>query len=92
MAFCVWPCFQVKRNTHLSYLDYLATHVVSVNMLVNHVSACREKFILNGLQFALRDQPNVHYLLKSIRINRPTAGAKLLGYMWVSRGSVLLQP
>ena len=60
----------------LSYLEYLITQKVTANMLANHVSACRAKFIMNGLQFHLWYHPNVCYLLSSVKINRPITVAK----------------
>ena len=47
-------------------------------MLPNHVSACSAKFTMNGLQFALWAHPNVHYLVKSIRINKPAVIKNIL--------------
>ena len=65
--------YKVELNdSHiLSYLEYLITQGVSVNMLANNISACRAKFVMNGLHFALWDHPNVRYMLKSVKINRP---------------------
>ena len=60
----------------LSYLEYLATHGVSAHMLANHISACKAKFTMYGLQFYLWNHPNVHYLLKSVKINRPIVVTK----------------
>ena len=39
-------------------------------MLANHISACKAKFTMYGLQFHLWDHPNVKYFLKSVKINR----------------------
>ena len=74
VAFCVCVKLDISQLNvmHvLSYLEYLITQKVTANMLANHVSACRAKFIMNGLQFELWDHPNVRYLLRSVRINRP---------------------
>ena len=79
VAFCACANLDVNKLKvmHiLSYIEYLITHNVSVNMLSNHVSACRAKFIMNDLQYELWDYPNVCYLLKSARINRPIYVAK----------------
>ena len=74
VAFCVSAelnVFQLKQMHVLSYLEYLIIHGVSVHMLANHISACKAKFTMYGLQFHLWDHPNVRYLLKSVKINRP---------------------
>ena len=60
----------------LSYLEYLVIHGVSVHMLANHISTCKAKFTMYGLQFHLWDHPNVRYLLKSVKINRPIVVTK----------------
>ena len=63
--------FELNDSHILSYLEYLITQGVCVNMLANNISACRAKFVMNGLHFALWDHPNVRYMLKSVKINRP---------------------
>ena len=63
--------FELNYSHILSYLEYLITQGVSVNILANNISACRAKFVMNGPQFALWDHPNVRYMLKSVKINRP---------------------
>ena len=68
--------FELNVMHVLSYLEYLITQKVSANMLANHVSACRAKFVMNGLQFDLWDHPNVRYLLRSVKINRPITVTK----------------
>ena len=47
------------------------------HMLENHISACRAKFTMYGLQFGLWDHLNVRYLLKSFKINRPIVLSKM---------------
>ena len=62
VAFCVSAelnIFQLNQMHVLSYLDYLIIHGVSVHMLANHISACKAKFTMYGLQFHLWDHPNV---------------------------------
>ena len=79
VAFCVCAklnIFSLNEMHILSYLEYLATNGVSAHMLANHISACKAKFTMFGLQFPLWDHPNVRYLLKSIKINRPIAVTK----------------
>ena len=44
--------------------------------LANHVSACRAKCTMYGLQFVLWDHLNVSYLLKSMKIIRPIVVTK----------------
>ena len=61
---------ELNESHILSYLEYFITQGVSVNMLANNISACRAKFAMNGLHFALWDHPNVRYILKSVKINR----------------------
>ena len=74
VAFCVCAkmnVFKLNELHILSYLEYLIiTQGVSLNMLANNISACRAKFVMNGLYLALRDHSNVRYLLKSVKINR----------------------
>ena len=79
VAFCVCVklnIFQLNVMHVLSYIEYLITQKVTANMLANHVSACRAKFIMNDLQFDLWDHPNVRYLLRSVKINRPISVAR----------------
>ena len=79
MAFCLCVklnMFQLNVMHVLSYLEYLITQKVSANMLANHVSACRAKFIMNVLQFVLWEHPNMRYLLRSVKINRPISVTK----------------
>ena len=74
VAFCVCTklnMFELNDSHILSYLEYLITQGVSVNMLANNISACRAKFVMHGLHFPLWDHPNVRYMLKSVKINRP---------------------
>ena len=62
VAFCVCTklnMFELNDSHILSYLEYLITQGVSVNMLANNISACRAKFVMHGLHFPLWDHPNV---------------------------------
>ena len=44
--------------------------------MANHISACKAKFTMHGLQFHLWDHPNMRYLLKSVKTNRPIVVTK----------------
>ena len=79
VAFCVCArlnVFKLNKMHVLSYIEYLVMHGVSAHMLANHISACKAKFTMYGLQFHLWDHPNVRYLLKSVKINRSIEVAK----------------
>ena len=79
VAFCIAAelnVFQLNQMHVLCYLEYLVIHGVSVHMLANHISACKAKFTMYGLQFHLWDHPNVRYLLKSVKFNRPIVVTK----------------
>ena len=79
VAFCVCArlnVFELNQMHVLSYIEYLVMHRVSAHMLANHISACKAKFTMYGLQFHLWDHPNVRYLLKSVKINRSIAVTK----------------
>ena len=47
----------VSLVTILAYLEFLVKNNVSVNMVANHVSAIKAKFIMYDLQYAILDQP-----------------------------------
>ena len=49
--------FSLNEMHVLSYLEYLATNGVSAHKLANHISACKVKFTMFGLQFPLWDHP-----------------------------------
>ena len=73
MAFCVCANLSLVslEEMHIfSYVEYLIRQGVSAHMLANHISACKAKFTMYGLQFHLWDHPNVKYFLKSVKINR----------------------
>ena len=73
MAFCVCASlslFHLEKMHIFSYIEYLIIQGVSAHMLANHISACKAKFTMYGLQFHLWEHPNVRYLLKSVKINR----------------------
>ena len=79
VAFCIAAelnVFQLNQMHVLSYLEYLVIHGVSLHMLANHISACKAKFTMYGLQFHLWDHPNMRYLLKSVKTNRPIVVTK----------------
>ena len=55
----------------LSFLKYLVTNNVSLNMLANYISAAKANFTRLGLEYSLWDHPNVKCFLASSKINRP---------------------
>ena len=68
--------FQLEEMHIFSYVEYLIRQSISAHMLANHISVCKAKFTMYGLQFQLWDHPNVKYLLKSVKINRSIVVAK----------------
>ena len=54
--------------------EYLVRNNVSVNMVANHVSAIKTKFIMYDLDYAILDHPKVWYV--SLKINRPLSIVK----------------
>ena len=74
VAFCI--CINVEvscvSEVHLlAFLEYLVIKNVSANMLANYISANKAKFTILGLNYILWDHPNIKYLLRSVKINRP---------------------
>ena len=66
----------VSLVTILAYLEFLVKNSVSVNMVANHVSAIKAKFIMYDLQYAILDHPKVRYFIRSLKINRPLVQVK----------------
>ena len=62
--------------TILAYLEYLVRNNVSVNIVANHVSAIKPKFIMYDLDYAILDHPKVRYFIRSLKINRPLTVVK----------------
>ena len=76
VGFCLCLSLNISKITSddaLSYLEYLPTNNVSVNMIANHVSAVRANFVILGLSYHIWDHPSIKYFQKSIKINRPLA-------------------
>ena len=76
VGFCLCLSLNINEITSddaLSYLEYLATNNVSVNMIANHVSAVGANFVILGLSYHIWDHPSIRYFQKSLKINRPLA-------------------
>ena len=74
VAFCICAKFDVIHVTLqcvLAYLEFLARNNVSPNMVANHVSALKSKFIMYDLNYHLLEHPKIRYFVRSMKINRP---------------------
>ena len=79
VGFCVCSKMSlqsVSLVTILAYLEFLVKNNVSVNMVANHVSAIKAKFIMYDLQYVILDHPKVRYFIRSLKINRPLVQVK----------------
>ena len=55
----------------MAYLQYLVENNVSVNMMVNNVSALKASFIIYHLDHIMFQNPQIAYFKKALKINRP---------------------
>ena len=53
------------------FMQFLSENEVSVNMIANHLSAVKAKFIENGLDCAVFQDQIIKLYMKSLKINRP---------------------
>ena len=60
VGFCLCSKIMLQSVTLvniLAYLEFLVKNNVSVNMVANHVSAIKAKFIMFDLDYAILDHP-----------------------------------
>ena len=69
MSFCVFVNLDV--NGILAYLECLNFNKVSVNMIMNHLSAIKAKLVVLGLNPSPLDHKKIKYYLRALKLNRP---------------------
>ena len=79
LGFC--ECSKIRLQnvtlvTILAYLEFLVKSNVSVNMVANHMSAIKAKFIMFDLDYTMLDHSKVRYFIRSLIINRPLVVVK----------------
>ena len=79
IAFCVYmrvAMCDVHVGILLAFLECLNVNNVSVSMVCNYLSTIRSKFIMYGLSTVALDDKKLHYIIKSLKINRPLSITK----------------
>ena len=74
VGFCICSAMDpiaIDLSCILAYLEFLAKHSVSADMVANYVSALKAMFTLYGLKYSLPDDPKVKYFIRSMRLMRP---------------------
>ena len=79
VGFCLCSKVRLQRVTLvtiLAYFEFLVKNNVSVNMVANHVSAIKAKFIMFDLDYSILEHPKVRYFVRSLKINGPLVVVK----------------
>ena len=74
VAFCLFTkvsLLKVSVSAVLSYLECLVENEVSVNIVMNLISAIRAMSILYDLHYEAWDHPKVSYFVKALKLHRP---------------------
>ena len=79
IAFCMYmrvATCDVHVGVLLAFLECLNVNNVSVSMVCNFLAAIRAKFIMYGLPTVSLDDKELHYFVKSVKINCPLSITK----------------
>ena len=74
MCFCIYLNVDVAKldvDGILAFMECLHANQVSINMIVNYLSAIRAKLVVLGLNPSPLDDKKVKFYVRALKLNRP---------------------